>query len=196
MQLSTAQAPDVEHVSGRYALHNCEPWIVPEAVEYLSTLVRPEWKVFEWGCGGSLIWFAERCTKVVGVETVPRWVAWAMDRLQERMLTNTHVIHAPIWQGKYTEYIGVIEAYPKEFFDLVSIDGVMSARKDSIARAKAKLKPDGIIMIDNSNKFNVKNLDDWAELRFQTLPHLYLGKTEVWCTSFYTRKLTDDKNIL
>lgn len=193
MQLSTAEIPDVEHVAGRYAIHHCEPWIVPEAIKYLETLVRPEWKTFEWGCGGSVVWFAERCLKVVAVESVPRWVAWGTERLQELGLTNTNIIYAPTIQGNYNGYVNVIEAYPRTYFDLISIDGVMSARKDSIEKTKHKLKSGGIIMIDNSNKFNIKGLEDWAELRFQTMPFKFLGKTEVWTTSFYTRKSTVDK---
>jgi predicted O-methyltransferase YrrM len=191
MQLSMAEIPNVEYVSGRHALRNYEPWIVPEAVEYLEKLVKPDWKVFEWGCGGSAIWFAQRCTKVVVVENVPRWVAWGVEQLQKIQSSNTTVtiVYAPTTQGDYTEYVNVIEAYPEASFDLISIDGVMSARKDSIENAKRKLKPDGIIMIDNSNKFEVEGLDGWSELRFQTVPFEYLGKTEVWTTSFYTKKL-------
>lgn len=190
MQLSMAGIPNVEYVSGRHALRHYEPWIVPEAIEYLKELVKPEWEVFEWGCGGSVIWFAQRCTKVVAVENVPRWVAWGTEQLQKLELSNTTIIYAPIsvYNGNYTEYVNVIEAYPDASFDLISVDGVMSARKDSIENAKRKLKPSGVIMIDNSNKFKVQGLEDWFELRFQTVPYQYLGKTEVWTTSFYSRK--------
>lgn len=188
MQLSMAEVPDVEHTSGRYALHHYEPWIVPEAIEYLEELVKADWQIFEWGCGGSVIWFAQRCIKVVAVENVPRWIAWGMEQLQKLELTNTAIVYAPTIQGDYTEYVNVIEAYPNASFDLVSIDGVMSARKDSIENAKRKLKSDGIIMIDNSNKVDIVGLEGWFELRFQTVPYQYLGKTEVWTTSFYTRK--------
>lgn len=187
MQLLTAAIPTNEYISGRHALRYCEPWIVPEAIEYLETLVKPEWKVFEWGCGGSAIWFAERCQKVTVIESVPRWVCWGYERLQEKELSNTLIIHAPTWQGKLTGYINVIEAYKNETFDLISVDGIMSARQKSLEHVKRKLKPDGVIMIDNSNKFDVVGLEDWNELRFQTLPYTYLGKTEVWTTSFYTR---------
>lgn len=188
MQLSMAEIPNVEYVSGRHALRNYEPWIVPEAIEYLKELVNPDWQVFEWGCGGSVIWFAQRCAKVVAVENVPRWVAWGTEQLQKLRFLNTTIIYAPTVQGDYTEYVNVIEAYPDTSFDLISIDGIMSARRDSIENAKRKLKPDGVIMIDNSNKFEVRGLEDWFELRFQTVPYQYLGKTEVWTTSFYTRK--------
>lgn len=187
MQLSVCEIPDVEHVSGRYAIHHCEPWIVPEAIEYLEPYVKPSWRVFEWGCGGSVIWFAERCAKVVAVESVPRWLAWGLERLEERQLSNTKIIHAPTVNGNYTGYINVIEAFPHGYFDLISIDGVMSARKDSVQKAKNKLKADGIIMVDNSNKFDVTHFDDCSELRFQTKAFEYLGKTEVWTTSFYRK---------
>jgi predicted O-methyltransferase YrrM len=188
MQLSTAEIPDVEHISGRHAMRHYEPWIVPEAVEYLKELVKLEWEVFEWGCGGSVIWFAQLCSRVVAVENVPRWVAWGTEQLRKLGLSNTTIVYAPTIQGDCTEYVNVIEAYPNASFDLISIDGVMLARKDSIEKAKRKLRQDGIIMIDNSNKFEVRGLEDWFESRFQTEPFQFLDKTEIWTTSFYTRK--------
>lgn len=49
------------------------PWITYPALRQLSRIVRPDWRVFEYGCGGSSLWWAKRVKDVVSVEHDMAW---------------------------------------------------------------------------------------------------------------------------
>ena len=51
------------------------PWWSFEAIDYIAArLADNPKKVFEFGTGGSTIFFAERCREVISVEDDPAWL--------------------------------------------------------------------------------------------------------------------------
>lgn len=50
------------------------PLYTAPAIEFLETIIRPEWKVFEYGGGGSTNYFSNRCQEVHVVEHNDGWV--------------------------------------------------------------------------------------------------------------------------
>ncbi|HEV2533525.1 hypothetical protein [Phenylobacterium sp.] len=49
------------------------PWITYPAFRQLERIVRPDWKVFEFGCGGSSVWWAGKAGQVFAVEHNATW---------------------------------------------------------------------------------------------------------------------------
>lgn len=49
------------------------PWFTYPATRYLAKLVRPHWRVLEYGSGNSTRWWAKRVQEVVAVEHDPDW---------------------------------------------------------------------------------------------------------------------------
>lgn len=49
-------------LAGRTPLSEHVPWINYPAMDFLAGLLGRDDIVFEWGMGGSTIWFAERCS--------------------------------------------------------------------------------------------------------------------------------------
>jgi hypothetical protein len=61
-------------------------------LRFLEQTVRPEWRVFEYGCGSSTSWWSRRVAKVVAVEHDPMWAEQAM---QLSAAGRAHVICCP-----------------------------------------------------------------------------------------------------
>src|SRR5438874_8117571 len=49
------------------------PWVTYPAYEMLYQLVKPSWKVFEYGCGNSSLWWSTHASEVVSVEHNINW---------------------------------------------------------------------------------------------------------------------------
>jgi hypothetical protein len=51
------------------------PWFTYPAISFLKTVIRPRWRVFEYGAGGSTAWWAKQVATLVSVEHDPEWAA-------------------------------------------------------------------------------------------------------------------------
>jgi len=150
-----------------------KPWIVLDAIAYLEANVVPEWETFEWGCGGSTLWFAGLTKQVSSVETNPEWADAVMAAAVERAVWPLPIIHTvpvmwmdaqgvrypatrvgwnegdvpvPEWED---EYSGVIDRfYQDQKFGLIVIDG--GVRHKCAERALKHMLPGGLMVLDNS----------------------------------------------
>jgi hypothetical protein len=61
------------------------PWITYPAIDWLTSVVGHRDRVFEWGMGGSTIFLAQKCHKVVSVEHDPKWFESAKDVIKQRL---------------------------------------------------------------------------------------------------------------
>lgn len=109
------------------------------AIEYLRQLDFSRCRLFEYGSGGSTAFWSRRFQHVWSVEHNPDWFA----RLQARALPNVTAILEP---G---------HAYPDRIYevaeplDVIIIDGI--ARFDCAFRAIDRIRPGGLIILDNSD---------------------------------------------
>ncbi len=55
-----------ENLRGRITA--ATPWFTYATIDWLSANLRPNFNVFEYGCGGSTLYFAKRARKVMSVE--------------------------------------------------------------------------------------------------------------------------------
>lgn len=119
------------------------PWIPYPAIEFLARRTRADMAVFEYGCGASTLWWASRVSRVISVE---HDAAWAND-ISARAPQNATVLHVPIEpEGAYAR--SVVEQ--STTFDVVVIDGRDRVR--CTPNAIAALKPEGVIVFDNSDR--------------------------------------------
>jgi SAM-dependent methyltransferase len=119
------------------------PWLTYAAIELLGRRVRPEMSVFEYGCGNSTLWWAARVREVIACEHDPAWV----ERVRARAPGNVTLRQVPLEYGG--DYCRTVAAYPGRF-DIVVIDG--RDRVNCATHAVAALKPDGVIVWDNSDR--------------------------------------------
>lgn len=119
---------------------------------------------FEYGPGASTLWLARRCARVATVEHDPAWWPQLADRLarpgnvQAWLAPGRPAGKAPGgcrsgragWRHlDFSHYVATIRQAGGPF-DLVVIDG--RARTGCLAEALTHLKPDGLILFDNSNR--------------------------------------------
>ena len=118
------------------------PWYTYPAIEYLSQFDYKDKKVFEFGCGYSSAYWAERALQVVAVENdLHWWKRWQnefeYDNLQLLLKENDESYETTL----------------DEDYDVIIIDG--KRRKACATIALQHLKSGGMIIVDDSDRVNV-----------------------------------------
>jgi hypothetical protein len=133
-----------------------QPWWPYAMTEFVESVLPPDARVFEYGGGGSSAWLSDHGVRLTVIEHHQEWC----EELR-RVLPNTvEVISAPACgvgaigssavAGYFDDYVKAIDSYPDRSFDLVIIDG--RARVECVARAKAKVKQGGHLLLDDSDR--------------------------------------------
>jgi predicted O-methyltransferase YrrM len=129
-------------------------------VDFLDDRLSTDLRVFEYGCGNSTKWFANRVDEVVAVEHNKEWV----EKIRPETAENTEIQYV-----KEEDYPSAISEYGD--FDLILIDGIR--RRDCEPIALEKLTDRGVVIYDDTfgtksprrGKHLLKN--DYREIYFQ-----------------------------
>jgi SAM-dependent methyltransferase len=195
---------------GSAAIADQKPWVTYPAIEYLEERLKPEHRVFEWGSGGSTLFFANRAAEVISVEHERAWHTAVAAKLAESgfeanvqsILVEPGRAPSPDWRfssgaagltdRSFEDYVRQIERYEDEAFDLVIVDG--RARMGCLEAALCRVAPGGAVMLDNANyprytdrlaALRANGLRGWKEVRLAG-PGPY-SKTPCWETIVWER---------
>jgi predicted O-methyltransferase YrrM len=169
-----------------------KPWLVIAAIDWLESVLRPDTHLFEWGMGGSTLWFASRVKSVYSVEHDWDWYQAVARACTKRGLSNVYLHHVPEHPGMEAEYAHVIHNADHEAFDAILIDGKNGTRGLCAAEAVKRVRPGGFVMLDNSGAEEHKDaraiLDatrwsrrSWVGLVYAvTTSHEGTTETSVW----------------
>ncbi|MCB9354209.1 MAG: hypothetical protein H6575_06550 [Lewinellaceae bacterium] len=160
---------------GRNSVADALPWINFPALEFLERHLRPENIVFEFGGGGSTLFFCKNVAEVATVEDHPEWFDiltktvkaqgwqnWKGYMVPAEDLPEGQTAGAPqdpaafssnakgMEQKSFEKYARTINQYPGEYFDLVLVDG--RARPACINQALPHLKKGGYLVVDNTER--------------------------------------------
>jgi len=121
-----------------------QPWYTYPAIEYLKQIDFRDKTVFEYGCGHSTLFWAQRAARVVSVEHNPAWYARVKPQLPA-----TCELRLETDSDAYADSIRT----SSEPFDVIVIDGLVTGRtRLKCARAAVQmLRPGGMIVLDNSD---------------------------------------------
>lgn len=123
------------------------PWITEGAIgfldEFFETHENP--KVLEFGCGASTHWLAKRTDQLTSIEHTHWWV-----RKLKSVLRRDPAANAADLRQVNRPYYWICDEFEDESFDLILVDG--RNRKGCIAHFISKLKPGGVLMLDNSER--------------------------------------------
>lgn len=157
------------------------PWWTLPAIEFMNSIVSNHWRVFEYGCGHSTLWWQQKVNQVIGVDHDPAWVQKIKPQLVERNKAllkekgapaNNHALQ---FSDRYLKSVHKqnfdydIEKITRrglndsEFIDYADSINQVGGKFDCIvidgmARrlctyfAVERLTTDGIIVFDNSNR--------------------------------------------
>ncbi|MGV8834229.1 MAG: class I SAM-dependent methyltransferase [Devosia sp.] len=123
---------------------------------------RGDARVFEYGSGASTIWLARRAASVISVEHDAEWAAKMKTKLSG--FANVQLITAEYdADGPAAEqpYVRSIEGTGQ--FDMIVVDGRL--RVHCLQQAITQLKPDGIILFDDSGRKRYRAAIDAGPLR-------------------------------
>lgn len=191
---------------GRNPLTDEAPWINFEVRSFIESVLTAESIVFEYGSGGSTLFYSKRAKRVFSVEHEPDWFERVKSALTERGFANCDLVLIPPERANSTEtpenweayistdehykgysfckYVASIDSFPEEFFDFVAIDG--RARQSCIYHARPKVKVGGFLMLDDSDRPQYQRakglLSDWAPLEFYgPIPyHDVFSQATIW----------------
>ena len=149
-----------------------QPWITFDAIQYLEEKVQPSHKIFEFGGGGSTLFFLKRCHEVVTVEHDAKWFLLLKQLVENRRLESWvgqliepekgNLVESPSASNpdhyssggtkdvNYKRYASFIDSYPDGYFDIVLVDG--RSRPACIKHAAPKLRKGGLIILDNADR--------------------------------------------
>lgn len=146
-------------MKGRSPLELEIPWFSYAAIDFLDEFVRAEMTVFEYGSGGSTVFFARRAKSVFSVEDNREWYDLVTAKLRENSINNATLNLCP-YDFRHPENFEKSDYYnamPDERFDILVIDGKeewTQVRPTCFRRAEDHVKPGGIIVLDDSWRYS------------------------------------------
>ncbi len=135
--------------------HPDDPWLTPDSVRLLNSMLRPSDVGAEFGSGRSTTWLAWRCTHLVSVEHDQAWHAKVSAALRDQGITGVdyrlHPRDEPDETGDMSAYARVAMSFADESIDFALVDGLY---RDHVAKMLLpKIRPGGMLIIDNVNWF-------------------------------------------
>src|ERR1019366_2688084 len=168
------------------------PWINAPALRFLKGIIRPQWRVFEFGSGRSTIWYAKHVASVVALESAARWHAQVEQDLARYDNAAVELLSAREFPSRMRNELD-------STFDLVVVDGpdadecgcVLPPELDRtgcICASVTKVRPGGVLVLDNSDLPRYRQADStlagWRCVRISGFTTSPLTPME---TSFYWR---------
>lgn len=167
------------------------PWITESSWKFLKKYLNSNMRVFEWGSGGSTIFFSILCRSVVSIEHDKLWFKKIKKEIFGRFLKNIKIenvlpqklsrkkkdnILFQSCDSKFKDYSFEIYCekildFPNNYFDIIFVDG--RARNGCIKCAIGKLKKGGIIILDDSQRkeysAGIEMLNKWKARKYYGL---------------------------
>jgi hypothetical protein len=158
-------------IAYRWHLRDLEsaPWLSPPAIRVLDALLAKDHVGFEFGSGRSTFFLAKRIRQLTSLEHDSSW----FEKVNAEVRAMPHVRLFLIQQETgdkpflirrssddltveytpatcFTKYASFINQFPDHSFDFILVDG--RARVECTTNALPKLKPGGMLILDNSER--------------------------------------------
>jgi len=141
--------------------HPDAPWLTVDAVAFLERWLEPQHEGFEWGSGRSTVWFARRVRHLTSIEHNPVWHDRVVQSLSDQQVSSRVRYRCICVEESAAksdhEYVQAIAEIPDGFLDFCLVDGVASLRAACALACLPKIRPGGIVIVDNANWFLPRN---------------------------------------
>lgn len=172
----------------RFNTHNSPvnsgiPWIARPCIDFLNEYLRPSHRVFEWGGGGSTIFFLEKGCYVATVESHQEWSELIRKRIErtDPSLSDRWDLRLVEVKDKHDPSIDkyVAEVLTGGLWDVIMIDGW--GRMECLDAAVRMIRPGGILILDNADQAQYQSaprrLPNWKRKQFRGI-----GVARHWVT--------------
>ncbi len=131
------------------------PWLTRQANSILDTYLKNTDHGMEFGSGRSSMWFAKRIANLTSIEHHEGWYKHVTQMFADNGVKNVDYRHFP----KVAEdadaagsgYVKVVDEFESGSLDFALVDGIY---RDHVAAAVlSKLRPGGVLIIDNVNHY-------------------------------------------
>jgi hypothetical protein len=173
---------------------NEKPWIIFAAYRFLDQHIMTDMRVYEFGTGGSTLFFANRAKEIISAEHDSKWAGEVKKALMLKGYKNWEInIVEPLLEPKalhedpsslnsyissdgayrghsFMNFAKSIDRYPDGFFNIVMIDG--RARPSCVKHSVKKVSKDGLLILDNAERkhyFRIHEYMDnprWSKFNF------------------------------
>jgi hypothetical protein len=145
--------------SGAKPVELALPWFSWSAIEQLDRLPLEGLRVFEFGGGGSTLYFLKRGCIVRTAENSRDWAALVLNQAQSRGWADRldlRIVDMP--EHPSAEHRELVDSYVSQIEDekpwhvvvVDGVDGTPSTRMLCLERARTRVAPDGLIVLDDS----------------------------------------------
>jgi hypothetical protein len=135
------------------------PWMTFGAIGHLERELVGGSRVFEYGVGGSSVFFLDRGAVLASVESNPEWAAkvkaavsvdWEVQVCPPEPVPSgvDEAFRSTMVEGSLRRYVEAIDG--RGPFDVIVVDGF--ARNACLARAAPLLAPGGMLVLDNAER--------------------------------------------
>lgn len=160
---------------GRNSVADELPWLNFPAVDFLTKQKINSSNVFEFGGGGSTLFFCKNGAQVITVEDHAEWFKILTKTISEKGYSTWNGLFIPsepfsgtenhrspenpsdfmsaapgLGHLSFEKYARSIDSYPTGHFDIILVDG--RARPSCIQQAIPRLKINGFLVIDNTER--------------------------------------------
>lgn len=139
--------PVWSHLLQPSTLESAMPWLPFRVIDRLDEHLTTRSRVFEYGGGGSTLWFAAHAGHVVTVEHDDVWFS-ALQSAVGCQPESTLLQRGSA--NDFAEYVHAISIYPDGYFDVVVVDGRERVR--CVEAAMPKVRPRGLLVLDDSDR--------------------------------------------
>jgi len=150
------------------------PWMNFEVNQWLRSYLKKGMILFEWGSGGSTLFFSDLVDQVISVEYDEAYFEFVKKQLAGKENVEL-ILEKPQGKGEFRsfspghihsffdKYVKTIEKYPDRYFDVIVVDG--RQRNQCFKLALNKVKEDGIIVFDNFEREFYKKSQHYPGLK-------------------------------
>ena len=203
------------------------PWYTFPAISFLKDIIKPTWKVFEYGSGYSTLFFNRHVQELISVEHDSEWYSSLLnenpnlnvhlvaenadlhieanacynnfvDTFNQIHTTNfEHDLKHGLLNNQFGGYASKIFDAPAKYYDLVVIDGMARALCAVMTVESYRLKDNGIIILDNSDRWHYNPIQEYLNKNgFGRIDFYGPGWNSHagWCTSFYSQSFPINNN--
>jgi hypothetical protein len=152
------------------------PWMTYPFLNYLNQLNLEDRTIFEWGSGGSTLYFSRQGATVTTVDSSAEWYDYVAKEGPDRVNQ---------FKAERENYIQAISR-EKTRYDIIVIDGDSATRLDCTKLAPEFLNPKGIIVFDNSDWYPA-SCNMLRDRGFTQIDFAGFGPINhyQWCTSLF-----------
>jgi SAM-dependent methyltransferase len=165
------------------------PWFSYGAIDFLENYLQKETRVFEFGSGGSTLFFAQRSKFVTAVEDNAHWSELVAAKLAARGIENVDLRHVRVafTTDETFAFSNYLNSVKQSTFDVIIVDGTewtLNARPICFHAAERQIAPGGIIVVDDSWRYRELRQANRA-IRFEIFESVGPARYGVTSTDVY-----------